>query len=562
MLVVYESMFTLNWIPDKSVSTACGKLLDWMELSFRIKTLTPIKHPTKGKNLLETPRNDQPEMLLEQLDPSQREVATHQHGALCVLAGAGTGKTRAITYRIAYGVRTGAVAAENILALSFTQKAAGEMRERLTGLGVPGVETRTFHSAALAQARFFWPQVVGGEILRVMSGKASLVTAAAARLGLDPSRAQVRDLAGEIEWAKVSLLAPDEYVEAARAAGRMGVANLNPERIADLAAAYEEVKAEAQALDFEDILLVCAGMLDEREDVLRAVQARYQYFVVDEYQDVSPLQNYLLLRWLGHRRDLAVVGDAAQTIYSFAGATPSFLTDFTRGYPEAKVVELTRDYRSTPQVVGLANQVLADAKDAAGRPLGGTVQLVSQREDGPDVQWFIAEDDQTEASTVAKRSWHLMKQGTNPKDIAILFRTNSQAGLFGTELARMGLPYVVKDQVKSGFEADGASKDSIPREAITLASLHSAKGLEWEAVFLVGASEGLLPINLSTTDAQIEEERRLTYVGITRARSLLTISYAKGKRPGASGEREACRFLAPFWARPQLDVTGTARHRA
>lgn len=510
---------------------------------------------------MENPKTNSAEALLEQLDPSQREVALHQQGALCVLAGAGTGKTRAITYRIAYGVRTGAVAAENILALSFTQKAAGEMRERLAGLGVPGVETRTFHSAALAQARFFWPQVVGGKILRVMSGKASLVTAAASRLGLDLSRAQVRDVAGEIEWAKVSLLAPEEYAAAARAVGRVDVAGLYPERIADLAEAYEDAKVEAQALDFEDILLVCAGMLDEREDVVRAVRARYQYFVVDEYQDVSPLQNYLLLRWLGHRRDLAVVGDAAQTIYSFAGATPSFLTEFTRGYPESKVVKLTRDYRSTPQVVQLANQVLADAKGADGKPLGGTVRLVSQRDDGPEISWFIAEDDQTEAREVAQRAWHLMNQGMKPSEIAVLFRTNSQAGLFGVELTRLGLPYVVKDQVYGGFEADGASKESVLREAVTLASLHSAKGLEWEAVFLVGASEGLLPISLSTTPAQIEEERRLTYVGITRARTLLTISFAKSKRADAAGERKACRFLAPFWKQPRLDEQHVARHR-
>lgn len=501
------------------------------------------------------------ETLLEQLDPSQREVAIHQHGAMCVLAGAGTGKTRAITYRIAYGVQSGAVDPENILALSFTQKAAGEMRERLSVLGVPGVEARTFHSAALAQARYFWPKVVGGEILRVMSGKASLVTAAASRLGLNLSRAQVRDLAGEIEWAKVQLLAPGEYAAAAQANGRLGVANLSPERIAELAEVYEQAKAEAEALDFEDILLVCAGMLDEREDVARTVRAKYQYFVVDEYQDVSPLQNYLLLRWLGHRRDIAVVGDAAQTIYSFAGATPTFLTDFTRGYPEAKVVELTRDYRSTPQVVQLANQVLASAKGADGQALGGTVKLVSQRKKGPEVQWFIAEDDETEAREVAKRAQLLVSKGLKLSQIAVLFRTNSQAKLFGVELTRLGLSYAVKDQLKDGFEADKKTAETPKTEAVTLASLHSAKGLEWEAVFLVGASEGLLPISLSTTPAQIEEERRLTYVGITRARTYLTVSFAKGKRQGGSGEREACRFLAPFWKRPCIDTETLARHR-
>lgn len=506
--------------------------------------------------------NTNPEALLEELDPSQREVATHQHGALCVLAGAGTGKTRAITYRIAYGVKTGEVDPANILALSFTQKAAGEMRTRLEALGVPGVETRTFHSAALAQARYFWPKVVGGKMLRIVSGKASLVTAAAARLGLDPSKAQVRDLAGEIEWMKVSLLTPEDYPAVARVSGRVGVANLPPERIADLADAYEDAKADAEALDFEDILLVCAGMLDEREDVARAVQARYQHFVVDEYQDVSPLQNYLLLRWLGKRRNLAVVGDAAQTIYSFAGATPSFLTDFTRGYPEAKVVELTRDYRSTPQIVDLANQLLAGAKGADGEPLGGTVKLVSQRENGAAVQWFMAEDDETEAREVARRAAALVGEGMSASDIAVLFRTNSQAALFGVELTRVGLRHVVKDQLRGGFEADspaGGERGTRP-DAVTLASLHSAKGLEWEAVFLVGASEGILPISLAVTPAQIEEERRLTYVGVTRARTLLTVSFAKAKRFGGAGDREACRFLAPFWSRGEVEALSPARH--
>lgn len=493
---------------------------------------------------------DSPQALLDKLDPSQREVAVHQQGALCVLAGAGTGKTRAVTYRIAYGVLTGAVDPQNILALSFTQKAAGEMRQRLEALGVRGVEARTFHSAALAQARFFWPQAVGGKFLRVISSKASLVSAAAARVGLDPSRAQVRDLAAEIEWSKVQLLTPAEYPHAATVSGRTGVANLSAQRIADLITAYEEAKTQAEALDFEDILLVCAGILDEREDIVRAVRARYQYFVVDEYQDVSPLQNYLLLRWLGKRQDLAVVGDAAQTIYSFAGASPVFLTEFTKSYPRAKVVELTRDYRSTPQVVGLANQVLASAKGIDGAPLGGTVKLVSQRDDGPQIEWFIAQDDETEAREVAKRARYLVNRGLLPRQIAVLFRTNAQAAIFGTELTRIGLPYIVKDQLKGGFEVDKSRDEAESAQAITLASLHSAKGLEWEAVFLVGASEGILPISLSTTGEQIEEERRLTYVGITRARTYLTISYARGKREGGRTVREACRFLAPWWGRP------------
>lgn len=501
--------------------------------------------------------------LLDELDEQQREVAQHQHGALCVLAGAGTGKTRAITYRIAYGVRSGQVDPENVLALTFTQKAATEMKTRLEGLGVGQVWARTFHSAALAQVKHFWPQVMGGTMPTLTGLKATLVTAAGMRLGLNLGKAQVRALAGEIEWAKVSLVDPPHYAAAVRAAGREAVADLSTERVAELLDAYEDAKIAAEQLDFEDILLLCAGMMDEREDVARAIRNQYRYFVVDEYQDVSPLQNYLLMSWLGRRRDLAVVGDAAQTIYSFAGATPEYLTEFTQTYPEAKVVELIRDYRSTPQIVNLANQVLSQAKGADGKPLGGTVRLVSQRESGPAVSWFAAPDDETEAREIAHRIQDLLAEGLKPSQIAVLFRTNAQAALFGVALGAKRIPFVIKDQVTklAGETADsGTQTEDEEPGGVTLASLHSAKGLEWEAVFLAGASEGLLPISLAKTAAAIEEERRLCYVGVTRARSRLIVSFAKARRDGAAREREACRFLAPFWPRRSEMLRRSGRH--
>ena len=498
--------------------------------------------------------------LLDELDEQQREVAQHQHGALCVLAGAGTGKTRAITYRIAYGVRSGQVDPENVLALTFTQKAAAEMKTRLEGLGVGQVWARTFHSAALAQVKHFWPQVMGGTMPTLTGLKATLVTAAGMRLGLNLGKAQV---AGEIEWAKVSLVDPPHYAAAARAAGREAVADLSTERVAELLDAYEDAKIAAEQLDFEDILLLCAGMMDEREDVARTIRNQYRYFVVDEYQDVSPLQNYLLMSWLGRRRDLAVVGDAAQTIYSFAGATPEYLTEFTQTYPEAKVVELIRDYRSTPQIVNLANQVLSQAKGADGKPLGGTVRLVSQRESGPAVSWFAVPDDETEAKEIARRIQDLLTEGLKPSQIAVLFRTNAQAALFGVALGAKRIPFVIKDRVTNlaGGTADsGTDTGDDEPGGVTLASLHSAKGLEWEAVFLAGASEGLLPISLAKTAAAIEEERRLCYVGVTRARSRLIVSFAKARRDGAAQEREACRFLAPFWPRRSEMLRRSGRH--
>jgi len=257
------------------------------------------------------------------------------------------------------------------------------------------------------------------------------------------------------------------------------------------------------------------------------------------------------------------VGDAAQTIYSFAGATPEYLTEFTQTYPEAKVVELIRDYRSTPQIVNLANQVLSQAKGADGKPLGGTVRLVSQREAGPAVSWFAAPDDETEAKEIARRIQDLLTEGLKPSQIAVLFRTNAQAALFGVALGAKRIPFVIKDQVTklAGETADsGTQTEDDEPGGVTLASLHSAKGLEWEAVFLAGASEGLLPISLAKTAAAIEEERRLCYVGVTRARSRLIVSFAKARRDGAAQEREACRFLAPFWPRRSEMLRRSGRH--
>ena len=495
-----------------------------------------------------------PEKLLEDLDPQQTEVAAHQSGAMCVLAGAGTGKTRAIIYRIAYGVHSGQSDPNSILALSFTRKAAAEMRERLEGLGVAGVSTQTFHSAALGMARHFWPQVLGGEIPQITQHKSSLIVAAASRLHFQPSKDQVQELAAELEWAKVGLMTPDEYLVRARREGREQVGGLSTGRMADLMEAYEEAKLEREVLDFEDILLLTAGMMDTREDVLRAIRNRYHSFVVDEYQDVSPLQNYLLMGWLGHRRNLAVVGDAAQTIYTFTGATPSFLTDFTQVYPEAKVVQLVRDYRSTPQVVELANRVLSQAKGPDGQPLGGTVRLVSQKPDGAELQWFVAEDDQTEAREVARRVQAMHQAGRDFGDIALLYRVNSQAPLYQAELARLGIPSQVKENHRDAVPTAAKTASS----AVTLSSLHSSKGLEWDAVFLVGLSQGLLPLYCATTPQQIEEERRLCYVGITRARDELTLSFARNRRAQKEDARRVTPFLEQFW--PKL-VPGRTRAR-
>ena len=564
------------------------------------------------------------EELLAALDDDQRAVAQHLTGPLCVLAGAGTGKTRAITYRIAHGVRSGAYNPTAVLAVTFTARAAGEMRSRLRDLGVGGVQARTFHAAALRQLSYFWPAAIGGGVPKVQEHKAPLVAEASSRLGLAVDRVSIRDLAAEIEWAKVSLVTAEDYVARAAATGReASPAGQDRATVARLLELYEDVKTERGVIDFEDVLLLTVGILEERADVAAEVRRQYRHFVVDEYQDVSPLQQRLLDLWLGERSELCVVGDVSQTIYSFTGASPRFLTDFSRRFPGAAVVRLVRDYRSTPQVVSLANQVL----ERAGRHRSSAaVRLEAQRPSGPAVRFEAYDDDVAEAAAVAARIAQLEKGGVPRHEIAVLYRTNGQAEAVEQALAQAGISYLVRggerffsrrevreavvllrgaarssagqpmpEAVRDvlgtvGWSADPPAARGAVRErweslqalvaladdlaatrdadlaglvaeleeratvqhaptvsGVTLASLHAAKGLEWDAVFLIGVSEGLLPISLAETEEAVAEERRLLYVGITRAREHLMLSYARARTVGGRASRKPSRFLDGLW---------------
>ncbi|MGL5853531.1 MAG: ATP-dependent DNA helicase UvrD2 [Phycicoccus sp.] len=559
--------------------------------------------------------------VLEALDPEQREVAAHPVGPMCVLAGAGTGKTRAITHRIAYGVLSGSYHPQRVLAVTFTARAAGEMRTRLRDLGVGGVQARTFHAAALRQLHYFWPQAVGGAAPEVMPHKASAVAEAGGRLRLRLDGPAVRDLAGEVEWAKVSMLTAETYAAAARTAGREAPSGLDPTAMARLLATYEEVKSDRGVIDFEDVLLLTAGILGEHDEIARTVRAQYRHFVVDEYQDVNLLQQTLLERWLGDRDDLCVVGDPAQTIYSFTGATPEHLLGFPRRHPGTRTVELVRNYRSTPQVVRLANLVLATP---GGGRRSGSVELRAQRPDGSPPELVVADDDPQEAARVAERVTALVDGGHRLAEVAVLYRTNGQSEQLESALAERGIPYLVRggerffsrkevrdalvlvrgaarsddgtvplpDLVRdvlagAGWtreppRAGGAARErweslaslaaladdlhaadpaallpAFVRElderaaaqhaptvqGVTLASLHAAKGLEWDTVFVVGCSDGLLPITMADTPEAVEEERRLLYVGVTRARHRLILSYSRARTPGAKGTRRPSRFL-------------------
>ena len=532
--------------------------------------------------------------ILAALDPDQRAVALATRGPVCVIAGAGTGKTRAITHRIAYAAAIGTMDPQKVLALTFTAKAAGEMRARLRSLGVPQVAARTIHSAALKQLLYFWPSVFGGRTPDLITTKTGFLTEAINRAGLSEAirvtnRELMRDIASEIEWAKVSQVAPSDYID--EISKRMQKPRVLPEQMVQIYTAYETVKKQELAIDFEDVLLLCAAMLEEEREVRERVQDQYRYFTIDEYQDISPVQQRLINAWLGKRNDICVVGDPAQTIYSFAGATPVFLNTFTQRFPDAEVIRLSTGYRSTPEITFAANALLRHG--SMGQ------ELVAQNDHGSKPSVIGYSDETAEVAGVLEEITQLLADGTAPHEVAILARTNSQLKSVERAMMKLNLPYQVRsterffdrrevrdflsevrkasvipaegqgwiDELRTlaqpyltGEAIDGIAallhlarelddddnftpktlrgylrevEDRVQQNnpptmpVVTLATLHAAKGLEWERVFLIGASEGQLPVS----DASIDEERRLFYVGITRAKADLHISYRKSPSP-------------------------------
>src|SRR3954452_10191617 len=418
------------------------------------------------------------------LDDEQRAAVTAPRGPVCVLAGAGTGKTRTITRRIGHLVRAGHVAPGQVLAVTFTARAAGEMRTRLRVLGVSGVQARTFHAAALRQLRYFWPQVVGGEQWQLLEGKLRIVGQAASRARAGTDAASLRDLAGEIEWAKASLVTPGDY-PATVARLRRDVPG-PAEQVAAVYAGYEELKNRAELLDFDDLLLHTAAALEENRGVAEEFRDRYRCFVVDEYQDVTPLQQRVLDAWLGGRDDLTVVGDANQTIYTFAGADPRHLLDFPRRFPEAVVVRLTRDYRSTPQVVSAANTLIGAAR---GRVAGTRLQLVGQLPPGPDPRFQEYDDEPAEAAAVARAIKRLVDDGTPAAEIAVLFRVNAQSEVYEQALTEAGIPY----QVRGGERFFSRPEVRRAMPAVSAAGAGPADGPLPDAARAVPEPVGLTP---------------------------------------------------------------------
>jgi DNA helicase-2/ATP-dependent DNA helicase PcrA len=529
--------------------------------------------------------------ILAELDPDQLAVVTAISGPVCVIAGAGTGKTRVITNRIAYAINAGVTDPTKVLALTFTAKAAGEMRARLRVLGISNAAARTFHSAALKQLLYFWPYAFGGQFPSLLTTKSGFISQAITRaeVAIPAQVNALREIASEIEWAKVLEISPEDYQERAIESSRLvklpnsKTQGENLSMIAQVYEAYESLKKQERTLDFEDVLLLTVGMLEEDRGVRERVRDQYRYFTVDEYQDVSPLQQRLLNLWLGNREELCVVGDAAQTIYSFAGATSNFLLNFQNRFPNAQVFRLSRGYRSTPEIINSANRILRQANLVSDH--GVELQSANEHGDKPMVNGFNTSAD--EISYVVGEVAKEMAKGTDSSEIAILARTNAQLdqvksalnnlkiasqiksgerffdrvdvrdamrvirsasvlpseiGDWYADLVSVLRPFGEADYVtaflrlaKSIQENGGTNMRAFLREiedraeqnnpptlpGITLATLHAAKGLEWNHLFLIGVSDGVLPMG-----NDLNEERRLFYVGVTRAKQRIQITYA------------------------------------
>lgn len=544
-----------------------------------------------------------PDELLEALDPEQREAASALVGPVCIIAGAGTGKTRTVTHRIAYGIAKGYYSANRVMALTYTNRAAGELRARLRSLGIPGVAVKTFHAAALSQLEYFWPQFAGVPAPRVIDSKAKLIATVAEEQKLHFDTGTIRDLAAEIEWRKFSMLSLEQYEEAIDA--RPVISGVSKRANLEIQRGYEEAKIKSGRLDWEDVLILTLGLLRAEPRALSHVQQQYRFYTVDEYQDISPLQHALLDAWLGDHTDLCVVGDPNQTIYSFTGASSAFLRDFDSRYDNATVVQLTRNYRSTPQIITMANRLSREENGV--QPL----EAMSAAGLAPSISDHASPAD--EAKAIARSVRSRIDMGTKAHEIAILYRINGQSEALENALAEVGVEVqvrggerffarseiqgalrviraeantesdkplfqIVSDIARSlGWtaaapEAAGAARDrweslnalvqivdEMPadstlkqfatelderqrsqhepvRSAVTLSTIHAAKGLEWSEVYVCGLTEGYLPISYAKSEAEIAEERRLFYVAITRAKQRLSLSYS-------SRDRERSRFF-------------------
>ena len=535
--------------------------------------------------------------ILQGLNPAQRGAVVSEAAPLCIVAGAGSGKTRVLTRRVAWRVREGTADPRHILVVTFTRKAAGELADRLGALGVRDhVASGTFHALAYAQLRRRWADR-SERPPTLLERKVRLLAPLLPR-GRNVT-VQPIDVATEIEWAKAQLIGPERYEpEAARAERK---SPLPASAIASLYERYEHEKRKRGLVDFEDLLLLCARALETDRAFAASQRWRFRHLFVDEFQDVNPAQFRLLQGWRGDRADLCVVGDPNQGIFSWNGADVTLLTGFPKHFPGATVLRLDDNYRSSPQILAVANAVLGqDTKLRPNRPAGSA----------PTVTWHPSDHDEAHAIARALRSRH---PGTPWSNQAVLTRTNAQLVLFEEALRAAQVPYRVRgrgsflDQpeirqalielrrqpagtpllsaivdidellVEGGAEERRHELEALVRLAhehaasdpeanvesfgawlvatvrgdqpdrgansVTLATFHAAKGLEWPVVFLAGLERGLVPIGHADSAEEWAEERRLLYVAVTRAERELHCSWAERR---TFGSRTHTRTASPW----------------
>ena len=545
---------------------------------------------------------------LDHLDPEQRAVAEAVRGRVVVIATAGSGKTRAITYRIANAVHSRVHDPATGLALSFTTRAANQLKRRVTELGVEGLTTATFHAAALRQLNFFWPRVFGGNAWKIGNNRGNVLDEVSAKLRLDLSPTGRRTLLSEIDWAKASGLDPMAYQELERT-----LTDIDSKTVGEVWGRYEDLCHTRRIIDFDDVLSLTVGMMSSRPDVVTEIRRRYTWFTVDEYQDITPLQNALLQLWVGERAELCVVGDPAQTIYSFAGAQANYLKSFADDHSDATLIELVRTYRCPPSVVSAANSLMASQPDAS-------VSMVSQRDIAGSFSVKSYADETAEAQSIAQEISTLLARGIDPREIAILLRINSMSEVFERAFDELQIPYSVRggsrffdrreikqallqlkafsfsestlsivdavrtvlgnvgwqsappagqSEAKESWEAlsgllalaqdvQDSGKNTLqeffevvaqrtmaqdhPNAAtVMVTTMHAAKGLEWQHVFIPSVNEGVIPFVQQAKPNEIDEERRLLYVAITRASEA---AYLSSTQERFTQPASPSRFLA------------------
>ncbi len=553
---------------------------------------------------------DDPEHFLAGLNDEQRTAARQVSGPVVIHAGAGTGKTRVITHRTAHAAAVGAMDPRTALLVTFTKKAADEMSGRLARMGVRGATASTFHATAWRQLRHFWPRVHGEE-LQILDSPWRAINPMVRGLPGHYRFTATQDVLETIAWIKSRRVDIDGVEAAADAAGRS--LPIPADLLAKIFRRYEEGKAQRHQVDFEDMILRCTDLLADHAEVREQVQHRYRWFSVDEFQDTNPAQYGLLQLWLGDSRDISVVGDENQTIYTFTGATSRYLSGFTADFPDAASFELSVNYRSTPQILTPANRLIAGGRS-------GAIQLKALAGAGPqpEVRRYESQDEESRAIAEQARRW--ADSGIPLHEIAVLVRLNADTPAIEAALATAGLPFRVKgraffqrrevrdaiaelarsapeddesvllwcDRVfrdRLGYTPDvepetpeqrerqaaltalqqivtelgeqhdhagilddlrrrGESEGSTTEDAVEIATLHGAKGLEWQAVFLPGLEQGHLPVQQALKDPLLlAEERRLLYVGITRAKAHLALSWAATQRVSGKPDRKRSRSV-------------------